>query len=160
MIRFLQSSGQLKKYILGGLLLIICGAMVITLVPGGILGDAFGFGTPEKGVLARVGGEDVTVNEVNMAARRFARMQFGGRSVPEQLMPYLRQRAADQLITFKALQFEAERMGFKVTDQEVQDFLQKGPLSQYLFPGGTYVGDEAYSQIGRASCRERVFRAV
>lgn len=147
MIRFLQSSGQLKKYILGGLLVIICGAMVITLVPGGILGDAFGFGTPEKGVIARVGSEDVTVNEVNMAARRFARMQFGGRSVPDQLMPYLRQRAADQLITFKALQFEAERMGFKVTDQEVQDFLQKGALSQYLFPNGNYVGDEAYSRL-------------
>ena len=34
MIRFLQTPGRTKKIVLGGLLLIICAAMVITLVPG------------------------------------------------------------------------------------------------------------------------------
>ena len=41
MIRFLQTPGPLKKIILGGMLLLICAAMVITLVPGG-LGSSFG----------------------------------------------------------------------------------------------------------------------
>ena len=36
MIRFLQTPGPTKKIILGGMLLVICAAMVITLVPGGI----------------------------------------------------------------------------------------------------------------------------
>lgn len=147
MIRFLQSAGQTKKYILGGLLLIICGAMVITLVPGGILGDAFGFGGVEQGVLARVGGYNVTSFDVDRAARNMARQQFGGRAVPDQLMPLLRQSAANQLITQKALLVEAERMGLKVTDTELQNFLQHGPYSAYFFPNGKFIGQDAYENF-------------
>jgi peptidyl-prolyl cis-trans isomerase D len=147
MIRFLQSSGKTTKTILSAMLLLICGAMVITLVPGGILGDAFGFGGVQQGVLARVGGQDVTLQDVDRTARRIGQQQFGGRSVPEQLMPFLRQSAANQLITQKALLAEAERMGFKVTDSELQDTLQHGPLSQYFFPGGNFIGQQAYESF-------------
>lgn len=147
MIRFLQSSGKTTKTVLGAMLMLICGAMVITLVPGGILGDAFGFGGVQQGVLARVGGQDVTVTDVDRAARRIAQQQFGGRSIPDVLMPQLRQMAANQLITQKALLAEAERMGFKVTDAELQDFLQHGPYSQTFFPGGTFIGQQAYENI-------------
>ena len=118
MIRFLQSSGKTTKSILGAMLLLICGAMVITLVPGGILGDAFGFGGVQQGVVAKVGAQDVTLRDVDLAARRIGQQQFGGRSVPEQLMPLLRQSAANQLITQKALLVEAERLGLKVTDTD------------------------------------------
>ena len=58
MIRFLQTPGPLKKIILGGLLLIICAAMVITLVPGGI-GSSLGLTGPGKGIVATVGDEDI-----------------------------------------------------------------------------------------------------
>ena len=34
MIRFLQTEGPVKKVVLSGLLLLICGAMAITLIPG------------------------------------------------------------------------------------------------------------------------------
>ena len=36
MIRFLQTEGPFKKFVWGGLLLIICAAMVIAFVPGGL----------------------------------------------------------------------------------------------------------------------------
>ncbi len=144
MIRFLQSSGKTTKTILGAMLMLICGAMVITLVPGGILGDAFGFGGVQQGVVAKVSGQEVSVRDVDMTARRIAQQQFGGRSVPDQLMPLLRQSAANQLITQKALLAEAERMGFKVTDAELQDTLQHGQFGQAFFPGGNFIGDQAY----------------
>jgi len=144
MIRFLQSSGKTTKTILGAMLVLICGAMVITLVPGGILGDAFGFGGVQQGVLAKVGGQEVTVRDVDLAARRIAQQQFGGRSIPDQLMPLLRQSAANQLITQKALLAEAERMGLKVTDAELQDTLQHGQWGQAFFPGGNFIGQQAY----------------
>ncbi len=147
MIRFLQSSGKTMKMILGAMLLLICGAMVITLVPGGILGDAFGFGGVQQGVVAKVYGQDVTVQDVDKAARRIAQQQFGGRSVPDQLLPLLRQSAVNQLITQKALIAEAERMGLKVTDTELTDFLQHGPYSQYFFPGGNFIGQQAYENF-------------
>jgi peptidyl-prolyl cis-trans isomerase D len=146
MIRFLQSSGKATKTILGGMLLLICGAMVITLVPGGMLGDAFGFGGVQQGVLAKVGNEEVSVTEVDTTAQRLGQMRFGTRP-PAQLMPYLRQAAAEQLITQRALLVEAERMGFKVTDAELRDALTKGQIGQMLFPNGQFVGQPQYEQF-------------
>src|ERR1700744_4126989 len=110
MIRFLQTEGKTKKIVLGGLLLVICGAMVVTLVPGGMLGDALGFTNNEEGVLAKIGSEQVTTNEVVQAAQRVGQQQFRG-GVPASFLPYLRKSAAEQLITQKALEVEARRMG-------------------------------------------------
>src|SRR5215469_10866876 len=77
MIRFLQKSGQTTKYVLGGLLLIICASMVITLIPGGLGGEVFGFGgAPGKGVVAKVGGEDITTDEVRQTARQMLQQQM------------------------------------------------------------------------------------
>src|SRR6476660_8684681 len=46
MIRFLQTPGPIKKIVLGGLLTVICAAMAITLIPGGLGSDVIGTGTP------------------------------------------------------------------------------------------------------------------
>ncbi|HKT89256.1 MAG TPA: hypothetical protein VJQ59_12510, partial [Candidatus Sulfotelmatobacter sp.] len=66
MIRFLQTEGPFKKFVLGGLLILICAAMVIAFVPGGLGSELTG--TPGKGVVAKVAGNDVTVDEVRDTA--------------------------------------------------------------------------------------------
>jgi len=63
MIRFLQTAGQTTKYILGGLLLIICASMVITLIPGGLSGDVFGGGQPGRGIIAKVGVQGARIED-------------------------------------------------------------------------------------------------
>lgn len=146
MIRFLQSSGKATKTILGAMLLLICGAMVITLVPGGMLGDTFGFGGLQQGVLAKVGNQDVSVADVEQTAQRLGQMRFGSRP-PSNLLPFLRQAAAEQLITQRALLTEAERMGFKVSDAELREALKKGQIGQTLFPDGQFVGQQQYEQF-------------
>ncbi len=146
MIRFLQTPGKVKKIVLGGLLVIICGAMVITLIPGGILGDALGFGNPQGNVIAKVGDQDVTVTEVQDTARQMGKQQFP-KGFPSQFMPFLMQRAAQQLITQKAMVVEAHRMGFQVTDAELQNELQHGVFAGVLFPGGNFVGQNAYEEF-------------
>jgi peptidyl-prolyl cis-trans isomerase D len=146
MIRFLQTPGPAKKIILGGMLVFICVAMVVTLVPGGMLGDAFGFSSFDKDVLAKVGSQEVTMTEVNQTARRMGRQQFGN-NLPSALLPLLRQSAVENLITQKALVVEAERMGFKVTDQELQNTLTQGQFGQILFPQGKFVGEEQYQMF-------------
>lgn len=145
MIKFLQTPGKTKKIVLGGLLLLICAAMVITLIPGGFLGDAFGFGGGGAGVLAKVGDQEVTITEAQQSARQMGRQQFP-RGVPSQLMPFLTQRAVEGLIMQKALLVEASRMGLKVTTDELRDSLQRVFANQ-LFPGGNFVGDQAYSDF-------------
>ena len=104
MIRFLQQSGQTTKYVLGGLLLIICASMVITLIPGGLGGEVFG-GTPGKGIVAKVNGEDITADEVRQTARQMLQQQKpqGNTANMSMLLPFFTQRAAEQLITRQAL---------------------------------------------------------
>src|SRR6266404_4095403 len=143
MIRFLQTETPAKKIVLGALLLVICVTMVITLIPGGILSDT---GAGGQGTLARVAGHDVTTLEVDQLARRMEKQQFP-RGFPEQFAPYMMQQAANSVITQKALQAEAERMGLRVTDAELANELHSGQFGQVLFPGGKFVGQEAYEDF-------------
>ena len=70
MIRFLQTQGPTKKIILSGILLVICGAMVITFIPGGLNSELTG--QPGKGVIAKVAGGEFTAEEVRHTARQMA----------------------------------------------------------------------------------------
>ncbi|HEV2115785.1 MAG TPA: peptidyl-prolyl cis-trans isomerase [Terriglobales bacterium] len=147
MIRFLQTPGPIKKVVLGGLLVVICAAMVIVLVPGGILGDAFGFqGDLGKNVVAKVGSQEISVTEVQQQARNMGRQQFP-KGLPPALMPFLVQRAAENLITERALLVEAQRLGLSVSNTELQDELQHGQLGSELFPSGNFVGEQAYEDF-------------
>ncbi len=145
MIRFLQTEGPLKKYVLGGILVFVCLAMSAYLIPGGF-GDYFTGGVSQEGVLAVVGSQSVGMQEVAQRARMIGRQQFRG-NVPESLMPFLMQRAADSMITQGAMVYEADRMGLGVSDAEIRDFLHQGQFGEIFFPGGNFIGDQAYEQL-------------
>lgn len=146
MIRFLQTEGPIKKVVLSGLLLIICAAMAITLIPGG-LGFDMG-GNPGKGIVAKVDGEDITTDEVRDAARGMLQQQGSNLGANASiLMPFFAQRAADQLVDRQALVAEAEHLGFKATPEEVKDELQHGQYAQVFFPGGTFIGQAEYQEL-------------
>jgi len=148
MIRFLQESGKATKYVLGGLLLIICASMVITLIPGGLGGDVFG-GAPGKGIVAKVDGSDVTTDEVRQTARQMLQQQMpqGSSANMGMLLPFFAQRAAEQLITRQALLAEASRMGLRVSPDEIKDELQHGRYAATFFPGGSFIGQTEYEDM-------------
>ena len=157
MIRFLQTrSERTKKIVFGTLLLLICGAMVITLIPGGFLGDAFGFGSPGQGVLAKVGDQEVTVTEAQRMVRQMLQQQFGNRGNLSSLMPIFLPRAVQNLIARKVLVLEAERMGLRVSNEEVADWLQHGPLASVLFPNGQFIGTERYEEFTERAMEQTV----
>jgi peptidyl-prolyl cis-trans isomerase D len=154
MIRFLQTEGPFKKIVLSGLLLLICAAMVIAFIPGNLGSDLTG--TPGKGIVAKVNGDDITVEEVKEAARQMAQQQaqrYGANAA--MLMPFLLQqatpRAADQLIDRQAELSAARRMGLKVTPQEIKDELQHGHYAMYFFPGGNFIGETEYENMLRGA---------
>jgi peptidyl-prolyl cis-trans isomerase D len=147
MIRFLQTQGPAKKIILSGILLVICGAMVITFIPGGLTSELTG--QPGKGVIAKVGGEDITADEVRNTARQMLQQQMpqGGPNM-NMLLPFFTQRAAEQLISRQLLLDEARHIGLQVTQDEVKDELQHGRYyAPTLFPGGNFIGEQEYEQL-------------
>jgi len=146
MIRFLQTEGPIKKIVLSGLLLLICAAMVIAFVPGGLGSELTG--QPGKGVVAKVGGEDITADQVRQTARQMLQQQ-GAQLGPNasMLLPFFAQRAADQLITRQALIAEAERLGLKATPDEVKDELQHGRYAATFFPEGNFIGQVQYEEL-------------
>src|SRR4029077_15464782 len=101
----------------------------------------------QAGTYATVGGEPVSTQDISKRAQLLGRQQLQGQQVPDFLMPYLEKRAAEQLIMQAALVAEADRMGLKVTDQELRDELRQGGLGQQFFPKGNYIGDEAYRDL-------------
>ena len=147
MIRFLQTPGPLKKVILGGMLLVICGAMVVTLIPGG-LGSSLGLTGPGRGVIARVSGEEVTTLDVQRVARQMVQQQFPrGGAQASMLLPFFAQRAADQLINEKVALAEAQHLGLRATDADVRDELQHGRYAATFFPSGKFIGENEYQQL-------------
>jgi peptidyl-prolyl cis-trans isomerase D len=150
MIRFLQTPGPLKKIILSALLLIICGGMVITLIPGGLGSDLLG--QPSQGVLAKVAGQDITTHEVRDHARALAEQQVAqygpmGKQLLPMIMPRAIAQSVEQMITGKSIVAEAERMGLKATSADVRDELQNGRFSATMFPGGKFIGEQAYESL-------------
>ncbi len=147
MIRFLQTPGRVKKYVLGGMLVVICVSMAWYVVPsGGTAG--LGLGGPGKGVVATVSGEEVTATAVQRQAKQLLQQQFPrGGAQANSLLPFFAQRAAETLISEKILLAEAQRMGLKATDDDLRDYLHQGQLGQVLFPGGNFIGKEAYEDL-------------
>jgi len=150
MIRFLQTQGPTKKIILSGILLVICGAMVITFIPGGLTSELTG--TPGAGVVAKVNGNDIKSDEVRQTARQMAQQdaqRYG--EMASKLMPFLVQqetvRAVDQMINRQVLLTEAGRMGLRVTPEEVKDELQHGRYAATFFPGGNFIGQAEYEEM-------------
>jgi peptidyl-prolyl cis-trans isomerase D len=144
MIRFLQTPGPVKKIVFGGLLVLLSLAMLVYLIPGGSMGGE----ETQRGVVADVAGENVTVAEVQRSARNIIQQQFpqGGPQVAL-IQPYANQQAAQQLINAKAMDAEARRMGLHVTDDELRDELQHGAPAETFFPGGKFIGQDAYQSL-------------
>jgi peptidyl-prolyl cis-trans isomerase D len=139
MIKFLQSGNKAAKYILAGFLLILAASMVTYLIPG-FMGDT---AASETGVVASVGSHDIHREEV----ARVVQAQARGNQIPDFYIPIMRQQAIKQLIQQAELQYESERMGLKVSDQEFRDELQFGPYKQAFFPAGKWIGAEKYKQM-------------
>ncbi|MFL6387492.1 MAG: peptidyl-prolyl cis-trans isomerase [Terriglobales bacterium] len=140
MIKFLQSGNKAAKYLLAGFLLLIAASMVTYLIPG-FMGDTTA--ATETGVVASVGGHEIKREQV----ARVVQAQARGNQIPDFYMPILRQQAIRELIQQAELQYESERMGLKVSDQEFRDELQYGPYKQAFFPGGKWIGAEKYKEL-------------
>jgi peptidyl-prolyl cis-trans isomerase D len=92
------------------LLLVICGSMLLYLIPG--LNN--GLAATNADTVATIGGQDISLTDVQ---RQLTQMTQNG-AVPEMLRGYYARQVLDQMIFQHALDLEAERLGITVTDEE------------------------------------------
>jgi peptidyl-prolyl cis-trans isomerase D len=139
MIKFLQSGNRAAKYILAGFLLILAASMVTYLIPGFMSGDT----VSATGVVATVGGHEILSQDV----ARIVNEQRQQQGYPAAVIPFLNQRAVQELIQEAEISYEGERLGLKVSDKELRDELQNGPYRQTLFPNGQWIGADKYKEL-------------
>jgi len=143
MIRFLQSGNKVAKYILAGFLLVLAASMVTFLIPG-LTSDTM---VSQTGVVATVAGQEIHREDI----ARIVQAEQSRQSYPAMFIPYLSQRALQQLIEQAEIVHESERMGLKVSDQEIRDEMQNGAYKAYFYPGGQWIGADKYKQLLQSS---------
>ena len=144
MIRFLQSGDKAAKYLLAGLLLILCVSMVTYLIPGFMSGSNLN----RAGVVAEVGGQEISTQDVQHYVDRVQQQAARqGRSYPPGLRPFLMRQAVQQLVRDAEIRYECERMGLNLSDQELSDQLHTGQFGEMFFPKGNWVGEDQYRNI-------------
>lgn len=137
MFDLFRSRERSVRYLLGALLLLVAASMVITLVPGYGTGWA---GASDPTVLAEVGDHRITVQDV----RKIIQREVKG-SIPEGMASVYVPSIVQQLVALRATALQAERMGFRVTDEELAQTVRE--LYPQLWPGGTFAGRDAYAQF-------------
>jgi peptidyl-prolyl cis-trans isomerase D len=89
--------------------------MVVTLIPG--------YGTPpatDETIVAEVDKEQITVRQVQALMQNVIR----SRRVPQEMVPHYVPQLIDQMITERAIAFQAKRMGFRVSDEDVANAIR------------------------------------
>jgi peptidyl-prolyl cis-trans isomerase D len=147
MIRILQQDNRVTKAIFALVIGAAIVTMVITLVPGifdnGAANDATVFATVRSpGVFGKISGDSKSIKMVDV--EREAQIQMQQQRLPQFYLQFLLARVGQQQVERAVLQQEADRLGLQVSDEDLRRELQKGPLSQYLFPGGNFIGDDKY----------------
>lgn len=137
MLKNLSQSKTAVKIFLGGVLVLICGAMVLTLAPVGGIG---GSSTTSPNAVATVGGEDISVMDV----RQEFDQQTRGQNIPQVMQGLYMRQVLNQMIFQRLLEMEAQRLGIQVTPDEVTQRIKQ--LLPTAFPGGVWVGADRYAQ--------------
>lgn len=127
------------RYVMMGLLGLVAISMVWYLVPGSMTGGA----TRGETTIADIGGESLSVPEVSTRIEQVLRNSGMQRENAYVLV----NNVVESMISMRALEYEAKRMGFQVTDADVAENIRQ--TVPQLFPNGQFVGKEVYASFLR-----------
>ena len=136
MFDLFRKSEKTKKYFMGGILVFVSASMLLYLVPNYNNGSS-----SSDVVVAKVGGEEITEAE----ARKMIESQTRGKQIPAEIIPNYVPQIIDEMISDRALAYEARKLGFQVSDQDVADYLRQNFPG--LFQDGKFVGNDVYASM-------------
>ncbi len=138
MFDLFRSRDKAIRIMLGAMLLLVALSMLTYLVP------SYDTGTNAAGnstVVAKVGSDTITLPEVQ---RLIQNTQRNRQMPPEMLTTFIPQMVQD-MVTERAMAYEAQRLGFQVSDAELQEAIKQ--IVPTLFPDGNFVGKETYAAM-------------
>jgi peptidyl-prolyl cis-trans isomerase D len=137
MFDLFRSRDKAVRILLGAILLAVSLSMLTYLIPN------YGSGAADTGdnVVAQVGDGAITLPDVQKVVEQVTR----GRQVPSALLAAYVPRIVDDLVTQRALAYQAEKLGFQVTDVQMSEAIRQ--LIPSLFQDGKFVGTQAYSAM-------------
>ncbi len=138
MFDLFRSRAKAVRYLLGGMLTIVAVSMVITLIPG--WGSSTGSST-EDNVVAVVGKDEITVRDVQNDLQALVR----NKQIPAEMMQVYAPQYIDQMITERAVAYEARRLGFTVPDSELASTIRS--ILPRFFNNGQLIDKVAYQQF-------------
>jgi peptidyl-prolyl cis-trans isomerase D len=142
MLRSIQQRDLAKnrwiKITMGIILVMICGSMLLYLVPG--LNNAVVDGANQNAV-ATVGGQIITAADV----QRQLTQAMHGQQIPEMLKGLYAKQVLDQMILQRALELEAGRLGIRVTPEEQRDRIKQ--ILPTAFAGDTWLKDRYATEV-------------
>jgi peptidyl-prolyl cis-trans isomerase D len=150
MIRFLQTDNRITK----ALLVVIIGAasvsMVVYLIPGltgggSVSADTYAVIYPHWYSRLLSSGLEVSQERVD----KIARQQLAQQRYPDspRILALFEDRVGPQLVQQKVLLAEAQKLGIHATNDDVIQYLHKGPAGQVIFPNGQFIGTEQYAAL-------------
>jgi peptidyl-prolyl cis-trans isomerase D len=135
MFDLFRSREKAVRILLGAILLLVSLSMLTYLIP------SYNNGGSSDTVVAQIGRDTITLPEV----QRNVQGTMRDRQLPPELLPNFVPRVVDQMITDRALAYEATQLGFQVSDQDLADAIRQ--LMPSLFPDGKFVGKDAYAAM-------------
>jgi peptidyl-prolyl cis-trans isomerase D len=137
MFDLFRSREKSVRILLGALLLIVALSMLTYLIPN----YNSGAGGASDSVIAEIGGDKITLQEVQRLVQNTVR----SRQLPPEILPNYVPQMIDGMITERAMLYEAKRLGYEVSDADVAEFIRQ--TAPGLFQGGQFVGKEAYAAM-------------
>ena len=102
------------------MLTVLLGAVALSMLVYLIPGAGAPMGNRNDQVVAEIGPEVVTVRDMEVQIRN----QLGNRQISPQVMSAILPRIVEQAIEERAIAYEAQRLGFQVTDREVANIIR------------------------------------
>jgi peptidyl-prolyl cis-trans isomerase D len=126
------------KITMGVILGLIIVSMVITLIPG-LMNGTTGGEAPDA--IASVGGQNITIVDFQQEFQQATRNQ----AIPPMLRAAYSKQVLDQMIFQRALEFEADRLGMRVTPEEQTQRIKE--LLPTAWSGSTWLKDRYPNEV-------------
>lgn len=136
MFNLFRSREKMVRIFLSAILLVLAASMLLYLIPQYNTGTS----APDD-VLAVVGKESITLSD----AQKMVQSSLRNRQLPPEILPTFVPQMVEDMVTRRALAYEAETLGFRVSDQDLRDTIRRQLPN--LFPNGTFVGKDAYAAM-------------